>query len=168
MSEDTDDDGPVMIEPPNRIKAKVTLNGRIKTSGMDKNLLKQAEANAESMTDTLVGAALEDIERLQAACVSAEANPAESAPHLSAALAAAHELKSYGKNIGYDLITEFSHSLALFLRKTNVPAELQVPIVRVHADAIRLVYHQELKGDGGPIGAELAKGLGKAIAKFSQ
>lgn len=166
-SDDDDDDGPKLIRPPNRIKDKVSMGGRIQDGSMDEDLLKRAETRAEGMNDTFLEAASEDIARLQAACKAAEKEPAKAQAHLAGVLAAAHELKSYGKTIGFDLITQFAHSLAAFLRQTKAPPEKQVPIARVHVDAIRLVFHQKIKGDGGEIGTELAKGLSQAIAKYT-
>jgi hypothetical protein len=155
-----------IIHLPNRIKDKVTLGGRIKGDGFDPQLLARAEARAEVLRDVFVEAADQDMERLVVAFRKAQTDPENRSCHLADVQKVAHEIKSYGSNIGYDLLTRFADSLSLFLRKANAPAEAMLEVTRVHVGALRLVLNQEITGDGGEQGATLAEGLRKAVRKY--
>ena len=59
MTDDDDDDFEVtMVRPPNRIKDKVTLGGKITGDGFDEELLKEAEAKAAGLHDEFLEAVL--------------------------------------------------------------------------------------------------------------
>jgi hypothetical protein len=55
---------PVIYTPPNKLKDKVTLNGRIAGDGYDAEALARAEANAAALTDKLLQEAALDMARL--------------------------------------------------------------------------------------------------------
>lgn len=158
----------VLIRPPNKIKDKVTMGGQIKGDGFDPALLKQAEERAEALRDVFLEAAEADLDRLVAAFHEADSAPDDEtrADALAIVEKVAHEMKGYGANIGYDLITRFADSLSLFLRKAEVSDDARMDVTRVHVDALRLVLRGQITGDGGAEGAELTRGLRDAVAKY--
>ena len=160
---------PAIVEPENKIRSTVTLGGRIEVTGdgFEPNLLKQAEAAAEGTRDVFLEAAVEDLGKLHANCELAEKEAANRGKHLKAVQNAAHEIKGYGRNIGFDLLTNFGHSLSGFLITTKADESRQVKVARVHVDAMRLVFLSKMTGDGGEAGMALAKGLNEAVAKVS-
>ncbi len=167
MPADRDDDfRPKVIRPPNRAKDKVTLGGKIKSTGRDPKLLKRAEKNAAAMTDELVKAVDIDIDGLEATCREAETDTANRAQRLKDLQLLAHAVNEIGANAGYDLLSKFGYSLSTFLRLAEATDEARVNVARVHVDAIRLVYTQQITGDGGKIGKQLSKGLRNAVSKF--
>ncbi len=111
-------------------------------------------------------AADHDMERLVVAFRKAQTDPENLSRHLEDVQKVAHEIKSYGSNIGYDLLTRFGDSLSLFLRKAEAAAEPMLEVTRVHIDALRLVLNEEITGDGGEQGATLARGLQQAVQKY--
>lgn len=163
----TDDIKPAMVVPENKIRDKVTLGGRITDDSFQPELLARAEAAAEGTRDAFIEAADEDIDKLQNACRLAENEPQSRATHLESVQRTAHEIKGYGSNIGYDLLTLFADSLSGFLLQTTAEESRRVSIARVHVDAMRLVFYQKMTGDGGDAGKALTLGLRKAVAKIS-
>ena len=162
----TDDIKPAMIVPENKIRDKVTLGGRISSDGFDPELLARAETAAEGTRDAFIEAADEDMDKLQNACRLAENELQARAAHLTTVQKTAHEIKGYGSNIGYDLLTLFADSLSNFLLKTTAGQSQRVSVARVHVDAMRLVFYQQLTGDGGDAGKQLMQSLRDAVAKF--
>ncbi len=167
-SDDGNDDiKPAMVMPENKIRDKVTLGGRLSSDGFDPELLARAEAAAEGTRDAFLEAADEDMDKLQNACRLAEGEPQARVTHLQSVQRAAHEIKGYGSNIGYDLLTLFADSLSNFLLKTSAQESQRVSVARVHVDAMRLVFYQQITGDGGDTGKQLTQGLRDAVAEVS-
>ena len=163
----TDDIKPAMVVPENKIRDKVTLGGRISSDGFDPELLARAEAAAEGTRDAFLEASNEDIDKLLNACRLAENKPQARAAHLKSVQRTAHEIKGYGSNIGYKLLTLFADSLSNFLLQTTAEESRRVSVARVHVDAMRLVFYQQMTGDGGDAGKALTQGLREAVAKIS-
>jgi len=155
-----------LIRMPNKIKDKVTLGGRIKGDGFDPKLLQRAERRVEAMRDVFLDAARDDIDRLVAALSNAQTDAARRGRHLDTLEKIAHEIKGYGSHIGYDLLTRFADSLSLFLRKAKTTVAVKLEVAEVHVDAMRLVYHDGLTGDGGEQGADLTAGLRSAVGRY--
>ncbi len=162
-----DDIAPAMVMPENKIRDKVTLGGRISVSGdgFERELLARAEAAAEGTRDAFIEAADEDIDKLQNACRLAENELRSRAAHLKSVQRTAHDIKGYGSNIGYDLLTLFADSLSGFLLQTTAAESRQVSVARVHVDAMRLVFYKQMTGDGGDAGKQLMQSLRDAVAK---
>ena len=168
LDDGIDDISPAMVRPENKIRDKVTLGGRITGDGFDPELLARAEAAAEGTRDSFLEAADEDMDKLQNACRLAENEPQTRVTHLRSLQRTAHEIKGYGSNIGYDLLTLFADSLSNFLLKSSAAESQQVSVARVHVDAMRLVFYQQITGDGGGVGKLLMQRLRDAVAKVSR
>ena len=167
LDDGNDDISPAMIWPENKIRDKVTLGGRLSGDGFDPELLARAEAAAEGTRDAFIEAADEDIDKLQNTCRLAENEPRACAAHLKSIQRSAHDIKGYGSNIGYDLLTLFADSLSNFLLKTAAEESRRVSVARVHVDAMRLVFYQQITGNGGGVGKLLMQRLRDAVAKVS-
>ncbi len=169
LDDGNDDIVPAMVRPENKIRDKVTLGGRLSVSGdgFEPELLARAEAAAEGTRDAFIEAADEDMDKLQNAFRLAENELQARAAHLRSVQKTAHEIKGYGSNIGYKLLTMFADSLSNFLLKPTAEESQQVSVTRVHVDAMRLVFYQQMTGDGGDAGKALTQGLREAVAKIS-
>ncbi len=168
LDDGIDDISPAMVRPENKIRDKVTLGGWITDDdGFDPELLARAEAAAERSRKRIIEAADEDMDKLRNACRSAENEPQARAAHLQSVQKTAYEIKGYGLNIGYDLLTMFARSLLNFLLKTSARESQRVSVTRVHVDAMRLVFYQRITGDGGDVGKQLMQRLRDAVAKVS-
>jgi len=155
-----------LIRVENKIKDKVTLGGQITGNGFDSELLKKAEERVESLRDVFLEAIDKDMARLVAAYQQALNEPGKRSIHLDTVQAAAHDIKSYGTNVGYPLLTRFGDSLSLFLRKAEAPDNVRMDVSRVHVEAMRLVLNEQITGDGGTVGEALGAGLDKAVRKY--
>lgn len=160
------DEEPVVYELPNKLKDKVTLGGRIKGNGYDPKLLARADAHVAAMADTLLQAMDYDMKRLEHACQQAENVAEEVATNLRELEKVAHEIKRYGDNIGFDLLTRFGYSLSLFLRKPDLGEATKVRVARAHVDSMNLVFRHKIKGNGGAAGDKLTSALNLAVSKF--
>ena len=158
---------PKIVTPANKIRDKVTLSGRIMVTGngFEPELLERAEVAAEGTRDVFLEAADQDLDRLQTICRLAENEPQNRVEHLKALQLVAHEIKGYGTNIGYDLLTRFGDSLSEFLLMTQADESRRISVARVHVDAMCQVFHREMTGDGGEAGDDLAASLHKAASK---
>ncbi len=80
----------------------------------------------------------------------------------------AHDMKGQGGTFGYPLITDFADSLYGFtVKKPGDISDNQIELVKSHVDSMRAVIRGRVSGDGGEIGAELAKSLEEAIKKYA-
>ncbi|MDP6953402.1 MAG: hypothetical protein QGF53_11665 [Alphaproteobacteria bacterium] len=163
---DRDEEEGKVIRVENKIKHKVTLGGKITGSGFDDQLLREAEQRIEGLQNVFLEAADEDMERLMTAFRLAESEPEQRDTHLSTVQGVAHDIKGYGDNINYPLLTRFGNSLSLFLRKAEAPDDIRLEVTRVHVDAMRLVLNEEITGDGGETGEELFAALDEAVRKY--
>ena len=118
------------------------------------------------MRDEFLEAADIDLDKLKNACRLAETDVAKRPEHLIAVDRLAHEIKGYGSNIDYDLLTKFADSLVRFLRTAEVSDDIKTKVARIHVDAMALVFSQQITGTGGHVGKQLSAGLRQAAAKF--
>ena len=155
-----------LIRVENKIKDKVTMGGQITGNGFDVELVKKAEKRVESLKDVFLDAVDKDMDRLVAAYQQALDEPEKRSEHLDTVQRVAHDIKGYGTNVGYSLLTRFGDSLSLFLRKAEAPDDARVEVTRVHVEAMRLVLNEQITGDGGARGEALGAGLDKAVRKY--
>ncbi len=161
---DTGDQDVVIYTPPNKLKDKVTLGGRITGNGYDPKVLARANANVAAMAGRLLKVAARDMVRLEEICGELNQNSREE--HFIDLEKIAHEITGYGTTIGFDLLTRFGRSLSLFLRKTDIGGTVKRKVARAHVDSMVLVYRTPIKGDGGKNGYTLTSMLNLTIAKF--
>lgn len=86
-------------------------------------------------------------------------------PNFSRMNQLAHELKGQGGTFGYPLISVFGKSLYEFTSISAGTSDSQLDIVKAHIDAMQAVIKGRISGDGGTVGAELARTLNSAIQK---
>ena len=79
----------------------------------------------------------------------------------------AHDMKGQGGTFGYPLITSFADSLYGFTSQKGDVSDSQVELIKSHVDAMRAVIRGRVSGDGGKVGAKLARSLNEAIEKYS-
>ena len=163
---DMADSEPVIYTPPNKLKDKVTLNGRIAGDGYDAEALARAEANAAALTDKLLQEAALDMARLEDARDKLDRHPSRRDEQFSELERIAHDITGYGTTIGFDLLTRFGRSLSLFLRRTEIGGTVKLKVARAHIDAMILVYRTPIRGLGGKNGEALTAMLNLTIDKF--
>ena len=163
---DMADSEPVIYTPPNKLKDKVTLNGRITGDGYDGKVLARAEADAAALTEKMLQEAALDMTRLEDARERLDRHPSRRDEQFAELERIAHNITGYGTTIGFDLLTRFGRSLWLFLRKTEIGGTVKLKVARAHVDSMILVYRTPIKGQGGKDGEALTAMLNLTIAKF--
>jgi chemotaxis protein histidine kinase CheA len=80
----------------------------------------------------------------------------------------AHSLKAQAETLGFDLLAHAANSLYVFCEKhfkTNQAN--QFVVIQKHLETLDLIIRDEMKGDGGELGAELVSSLHKLSAKYA-
>ena len=134
----------------------------------DPAVLEAAEAKITSMESDYADWVADSIEELVQAHHRAIEDMTSAPMHLETIHRIALELRGQGGIFGYPLMTAFGKSLyeATFEHTTMSPQLLD--LVNAHIDLIKVVIHQKIKGDGGPMGKELMTSLAKANKKFAE
>ena len=94
-------------------------------------------------------------------------DPAGARRHLEAIFQIAHDMKGQGGTFGYPLITRIGEQLCRFIEKVHDLGQHEVEVISLHVEAMVLVLHQRIKGDGGAVGSSLVGGLDQMLAKFA-
>jgi len=150
-----------VIKSPNKLKSKVKVDG---PKAVDQKVL----ARAEALITDLAGDYLEwvegDISKIQNACDSLVATPTSKEP-LELIYQISHGIKGRGGSFGYQLMTVLGDKLCLYTEKLEHVGVLEIDVIRLHIQGMRLVISQRIDGDGGKVGAELLKGLSSVTTK---
>ncbi len=67
----------------------------------------------------------------------------------------AHDMKGQGESFGYEMITKIAASLCDLLRDRTEMADAGMKVIKIHMDALAIVFEHDLKGDGGAHGRKL-------------
>ena len=94
-------------------------------------------------------------------------DPANRVAHMEELYSVVQSIKGQGTSFGYPLMTAVGTQLARFIEDCGENlSDGQMEAVRVHQEAMRLVWQQKMEGEGGPIGQKLVAGLGLVIKKI--
>lgn len=139
--------------PPTRLKDKVPSTG-----GPDlKTAVLKALNAAKDLMDGYQGWAVDDLQTLWQAFRETEAASERTAEDVRRMYAIAHEIRGQGGTFGFSLITVLGDSLCKFLDRRPSLDATDLDVVRIHIMAMKAVFRQGLKGDGGQLAAELPK-----------
>jgi hypothetical protein len=153
--------GPVeVIHPPNKLRARVGPGSK----GMDPSLLAKAEEAVVKVQNSIDFAAqvAPDLAKITDA-LQKIANRDEQGKHLEAMFQVVHDLRGGGTSFGYPLVTQIGSLLCKYIEHREDATDGEIEVIRAHVDALRAVVMSKLKGDGGPIGQEIVKGLHKIV-----
>lgn len=79
----------------------------------------------------------------------------------------ANHIKDLAETFGYELMQHFGQSLREFANRVDVQKKEHHIIVQAHIDVMWVVYHENIKDQGGPKAEELKKIVAVAIEKYS-
>ncbi len=153
-----------MITPPNLLKAKVGKGG---DGGIDPDLIKQAEDLVGSMGGEFTESVSQEISHVMELALSLETNPAKATDILQDVRRVAHDLRGQGATYGYDLISDVSECLFRYADCLTDAADLNPDVLRAHADAMRAIIMNEVKGDGGEVGTDLVSSLDALVTRMT-
>jgi chemotaxis protein histidine kinase CheA len=159
-----EDDKPQLIQPPNPLKMKVGVGG---PGAVTPEALERAETVITELADDYLDWVEGDLARLQAALENLKAAKGDNSGELQAIFEIAHDIKGQGGSFGYQMMTQIGDHLCRFLETLETAKPAEIDVIEVHADALRLVITDGMKGDGGAAGTALFKGLEQVVAKVS-
>jgi hypothetical protein len=169
MKTETRTDGEYTYEvmwPPNKIKEKVTLGGTIPGPGFDAAVLRRAEKATAKLLADFDDALDDDVERIVVAFETMVEDP-DGSDALAAEIAeCAGRAAGRSKQAGLSLLADVCLSVANFLAIEGVAPKSRLEVVKVHVDAVRLIYFRQVSGHGGEQGAELVRLITEATAQF--
>ena len=153
-----------LITPPNLLKAKVSTGDG---GGIDPDLIKQAESVIDSMSGEFAESVGHEIARLMKLALDLEEDMAQAEKVMKKVRSVGHELRGQGATYDYPLISDVAASLFRYTERLYSHVELSADVLRAHADAMRAVIKNKVKGDGGPVGVELVQSLNKLVARMT-
>ncbi|MEP4377464.1 MAG: hypothetical protein ABJ215_13550 [Alphaproteobacteria bacterium] len=165
MAEESHQNGAYqLITPPNLLKAKVGKGGM---GGIDPDLIKHAETVIGAMGDEFAETVSNEILRVLELAMDLEAAPDEAESVMKKVRKVANELRGQGGTYGYDLISDVSDCLFRYTDRLSSAAELNPDVLRAHADAMRAVVKNDVRGDGGQVGIDLVESLKALVARMT-
>ena len=153
-----------LITPPNLLKAKVGNGG---AGGIDPDLVKHAESVIGTMGDEFAGSVELETARIMKLAMDLEADPAKAPKIQTKIRRISHDLRGQGATYGYDIISDVAECLYTYTDSLASSADLNADVLRAHADAMRAVVKNEVKGDGGEVGLDLVKSLEALVARMT-
>lgn len=161
---------------PNKLRDKLGQNAMRGEIGLDPLIIQAAEARIQSMVGDYTDWVRNYIDEMHAAQASLVVAPPdeEGAEPNRVAIAnrryiadinrIAHELRGQGGIFNYPLITAFGKSLYKATSDPTVPVtNAWLKLIGAHVDAIRTVFKNKIKGDGGEVGSSLLEEISKAL-----
>lgn len=142
-----------LVKPPEKLKQKV---------GPLKRPTETAFAKAEEMARAMEPeAAMVEAElRTMAEAVARARDDLKMVPvEFQDIYKVAHDMRGYGKTIGYDLVTDVAHNLCVFIEAEPPETLDSVKTVQAHVEALSGILKNRMKGDGGVAGGALLETL---------
>ena len=153
-----------LITPPNLLKAKVSAGDG---GGIDPDLIKQAESVIDSMSGEFAESVGHEIARLMKLALDLEEDMAQAEKVMKKVRSVGHELRGQGATYDYPLISDVAASLFRYTERLYSHVELSADVLRAHADAMRAVIKNDVRGDGGAVGADLVQSLEALVDRMS-
>lgn len=154
-------DGQIIHAPHNLKKAKIGTG----PAKLDPKVIERAERAMKSMEKDYAAWAQEDLTMLESAFKQFRAGSSDAAGCLRTMFRVALDMKGQGASFGYQLITQIADLLASFLEAREALGPFDCEVVAAHIAAMRAVFAQDVRGDGGMTGGALVDSLNKLIAK---
>ena len=159
-----DSDRPQMIQPPNPLKSKVGIGG---PGAVTPEALERAETVIADLADDYLKWVEEDLANLQAALENLKAAKGDNSGALEEIFQIVHDIKGQGGSFGYQMMTEIGNHLCRFVESLESANPVEIGVIELHVDALRLVISDDMKGDSSAAGNSLFKGLELEVAKVS-
>ena len=157
----------------NRLRQKlgVEYQDSNKTSEIDPESIKQADAIIDKLCENCAENMAEQLEKISSIWDSMKDMPRSDDRDVlgSQIFTLAHEVKDIGQMCGYELAAFFAETLRDYIVKTELKLDAQRIIIQAHIDALNVVIKQDLKDEqsAGEAAKELKQMVKVAIDKYS-
>lgn len=159
-------DKPMLIRRSNTMLER--LGGRPGVPGkVDESLLKKAEDRIAEVGAAYPDRVKADLEKLVTLANQAATDAEHRGQVITDINLIVHEIRGEGATFGYPLLTKFAGSLFKFTDGLTSPNERQLALIKAHVDVMTVVVKNGIKGDGGPLGAQIDQSLAMAIEKYA-
>ncbi len=156
-----------LFDLPNKLKAKVGAKDA-DTGVIDPSLLRAAEDHLHEMRDDYTDWVRGNLAQLQMNYEQLLTGPKNPWKYIQNIHNISHEMRGQGETFGFDLITIFCKSLCDFTDSKNAEIdERLIDLIKAHIDGVQVVIRNNVKDDGGKLGAELLATLDEAKEKFN-
>ncbi|MBT5459161.1 MAG: hypothetical protein HOK82_21390 [Rhodospirillaceae bacterium] len=150
------------IKAPNNLRKAKIGNGPGK---LDPSVLARAEKVIENIQATYTDWADEELTALDAVVARLTAEEGDQGADLKVLYTLSLDMKGSGGSFGYLMMSEVAASLNDFLQGKEALAKLDIEVVAAHVSALRAIYAESIRDDGGNMGRALLVGLEKIVAK---
>ncbi|MDF1792551.1 MAG: hypothetical protein P1U88_11610 [Thalassobaculaceae bacterium] len=151
------------IDNPNPIKKKV----RIEQGTDPKNLINRADKQVAKLSGEFEQIFADNILALGEAMSMLRKTDGDDEVALGRLRSLLHDLRGQAGTFGYPLVSQVGDSACKFIDLSEQIAATETEVLGMHVDALKAISQAKIKGDGGPIGAELMGGLRKVILKYN-
>lgn len=150
-----------VVNPPHDIRQKVSGGG-----GISDEMLRRAEHAIADMSAGFMEGAAADVEKLRQLYQDAKGNPDKRPEIIGEIFQISHDLRGQGSTFDYPLLSRVGSSLCTFTETIDSANDKSFEIIGIHIDALRVIIGQNVTGDGGPLGREIAAELETAVKKI--
>jgi len=151
----------------NRLRDKVgdfALKGLV---DFDPMIIEAAEARIQDMVGDYTTWVKTYIERMTEAQAALSAGAGSSRKHMAEINGIAHEIRGQGGIFDYPLLTDLGKSLYRVTEDAGqYVSENKVKLIGAHVDAIRTVFKNKIKGDGGDVGVAVMREIEAAVKRY--
>jgi chemotaxis protein histidine kinase CheA len=130
-------------------------------------MLAKAQAAIAKMSDDYPGWAMDDVNNLEKLIQDVEPGSGTGREQLRDAFKLAHDMRGQGGSFGFPLMTRIANSFCRFAEGLDTIDQGALEICMAHVNAMRAILQNDVRGTGGPIGAQIADGLELAVQKYT-
>jgi hypothetical protein len=152
-----------IINPPNLLKVKL---GSGDSPGFDTESIRRAESAFDSLEEEFEDRVSAELMRLVKLARDIEEDPTRSAKTVRRVARVCRELIGQGENYDFELVTQIAKRLVGYIERIG-DNDINPQVLRAHADALRAVFKNDVKGSGGEVGMALLVSLDKLIERMA-
>ena len=161
----------VHFQPDNRLRKKLIPRAMTAPVEFDPQLIRAAEKRIQELVGDYadwVRKYIRSMSESQAALKTGKAAQQSNKKHIANINRIAHELRGQGGTFDYPLVTSFGRSLYEATKDPGViVTDGRQKLIAAHIDAIKTVFNNRIKGDGGEVGATLLQDITLAVKKYA-
>lgn len=154
-----------LITPPNLLKVKVG-GGGAGGKGVDIDAIRQAASAIEVMAGDFEERVTLDVAMIMQLSHDLDSDPSRALKIGTKLSRIGLEMSGQGETYGFELISEVGASLCRYIQELENPVVLKGDVIRAHADAMRAIIKNRVKGDGGVVGTELVTSLEQLVDRM--
>lgn len=154
------------VQKPKRIKADTTLQEKIGTGPLDKEVVEKCQEVMDNNDVDFAPLAMEYLGKLQEAIAVVKGGEVEMKDAVEGMTAPVMQLKANASLFGYSLIGNLANVMLSFLEGVKELDDDVVAIVDAHHKTLSAIVIKKMKGDGGDFGRQMEEELKGACKRY--